>query len=477
MADIPLCHEDDFRRCVMQCHEDGARLVALFMPEPSELMAVLSADESGELAVVRAKIGNSFSSLTAELPSAQAFEREIQEAHGVRPEGHPWPKPLRRHADLEEPASPESAHSFFAVQGSGIHEVAVGPVHAGVIEPGHFRFQCAGETVLHLEIQLGYQHRGVEAALRNAAPGSRISVAESIAGDTSIGHGLAHTGAMEALAGVEPPLRAQALIGIALELERLSNHVGDLGALCNDVAFLPGAAWLGRIRGDFLNSLLDLSGNRLGRGFLCPGGIRFDPDDTCRKSILKKLNAADKDLQHVLDVVFRAPTVVSRFEQTGKLSRALADTLGLVGPAARACGCDRDVRRDHPSGIFRFAQIPVTVNDAGDVMARAFTRAVETRRSMRFLREQLELLPPGPIAVTMPALLPDHFVVSLTEGWRGEIVHMAMTDSRGALVFYKVVDPSFHNWLGLAMAMRGQLISDFPLCNKSFNLSYAGHDL
>jgi hypothetical protein len=212
-----------------------------------DLWAVVARDGSNELALVRADLhavrGRSILALTPELPSAQGFEREILEIHGVRPEGHPWPKPLRRHDG--------PGHSFFRVDGPGIHEVAVGPVHAGVIEPGHFRFQCHGETVLHLEIQLGYQHRGAEALLLSASPERRLVVAESIAGDTAVGHALAHATALEGLAGVEPPLRAQALRGIALEVERLANHVGDLGALSNDVGHLPGASWLGRLRGDF----------------------------------------------------------------------------------------------------------------------------------------------------------------------------------------------------------------------------------
>ncbi len=210
---------------------------------------------------------------------------------------------------------------------------------------------------------------------------------------------------------------------------------------------------------------------------LTPGGVRFDIDETTRAGILKRLAVAERDISHVLEIVFRAPTVISRFEQTGKVSRETASLLGLVGPAARAAGVDLDVRRDHPSGIFRFAQIPVTVNDSGDVMARAFIRSTETMRSLVFLREQLESLPRGPVVREVQKSKPNCFVVSLIEGWRGEICHAAITDAKGDLRFYKMVDPSFHNWMGLAMALRGQPISDFPLCNKSFNLSYCGHDL
>jgi len=422
----------------------------------------------------------SYPALSTELPQAQAFERELFEDQGIHPVGHPWLKPLRRHADLEarsEYGGAGAPHSFFRVEGPGIHEVAVGPVHAGIIEPGHFRFQCRGETVIHLEIQLGYQHRGAEALLQRSSPGRRLVVAESIAGDTSVGHALAHSMVIEALAHTEVPLYAQAVRGIALELERLSNHVGDLGGLCNDIGYLPGASWFGRLRGEFLNLLMELSGNRLGRGLVIPGGIRFGLSAEQRKDFLARLARAERDLRDTAQVTFNSPTVGSRFEQTGVATREVAEALGLVGPVARASGCDRDVRRDHPFGIFRFAHIPVALVDSGDVMARALVRWLEAQRSNTFVREQLNELPQESLSVAVPGLAPESLTVSMVEGWRGEIVHLTVTSADGQLASYKIVDPSFHNWFGLSIAMRGNQISDFPLCNKSFNLSYAGHDL
>jgi Ni,Fe-hydrogenase III large subunit len=370
--------------------------------------------------------------------------------------------------------------------------VAVGPVHAGIIGPGHFRFQCQGETVHHLEIQLGYQHRGAEALLVKSSPARRLVVAESIAGDTSVGHALAYCMAVEALENVEPPLYAHAVRGIALELERLSNHVGDLGALCNDIGYLPGASWFGRLRGEFLNLLMELSGNRFGRGLIKPGGVRFGLSAEQRKDFLTRLARAERDLRDTAQVTFHSPTVGSRFEQTGFVTREVAEELGLVGPVARASGCDRDVRRDHPFGIFRFAHIPVALVESGDVMARALVRWLETQRSMTFLREQINELPEESLSVDIPGqdpsggadsggspgpLASESLAVSMVEGWRGEIVHVAVTSADGRLAGYKIVDPSFHNWFGLTLALRGNQISDFPLCNKSFNLSYAGHDL
>jgi len=479
LADVPLMTMDNFRRAVLNACSAEVRLAALTVLPGLEagriLLAVLADDRRRLLGLLCAAVplDNRYPALTPDLVQAQGFEREILEEHGILPEGHPWPKPLRRHSDLEggshAPRGPDP-YPFFRVEGPGIHEVAVGPVHAGIIEPGHFRFQCHGETVLHLEIQLGYQHRGAEALLLRSQPARRLAIAETIAGDTSVGHALAYSMALEALAGAAPPRQAEVLRGIALELERLANHVGDLGALCNDVGYLPGASWFGRLRGEFLNLSLEICGSRFGRGLVIPGGVRFDLPSAVRDSFLVRLNAADVDLLHT-------PAVVSRFEGTGVVTAALAETLGLVGVAARASGCDRDVRRDHPVGIFRQTSIEPAAASSGGVMARAQIRRREAEFSIAFVREQVAALPDGARSVALAGARPHALAVVLVEGWRGEIVHVAATDDMGRLVTYKVVDPSFHNWLGLAMAMRGGQISDFPLCNKSFNLSYAGHDL
>jgi len=483
--DVPAVSPDDLKKTCVEACSGGARIAAMLaLPRNhqeggQEILVVLADDSRGSLGLLRARLtkGSRYPALSAELPEAQAFERELYEEHGIYPEGHPWLKPLRRHSDLEKPDG--SPYPFFRVEGPGVHEVAVGPVHAGIIEPGHFRFQCHGETVLHLEIQLGYQHRGAEALLLRSAPARGLVVAESVAGDTAIGHAFAYCMALEALAKVETPLSAQAVRGIALELERVSNHAGDLGGLCNDIGYLPGASWFGRLRGEFLNLLLEISGNRFGRGLLRLGGVRFGITAEQHQDFLARLVGAERDLKDTAELTFNAPSVGSRFEETGVVTRDMAQDLGLVGPTARASGCDRDARRDHPFGVFRFAHIPVALVESGDVMARALVRWLEIQRSITFLKEQIAELPEAKdlSIANMPALQPDCLAVSLVEGWRGEIAHVAVTGAGGRLAGYKIVDPSFHNWLGLAMAVRGNRISDFPLCNKSFNLSYAGHDL
>ena len=456
--------------------DEGGRLSAMCVHE-GELLSAWSDDARGTVALIGARIPESrtIRSMTPELPEAHLFERELFEDHGIHPEGHPWLKPVRAHAALEGGARD---HPFFRVRGSSVHEVAVGPVHAGIIEPGHFRFECHGETVLSLEIQLGYQKRGVEALFMRSAPARRLVIAESVAGDTAVGHAVAYCEALEGLAGVQLPARALAIRGVALELERVANHVGDLGALCNDVGYLPGASWLGRLRGELLNALMDLSGNRFGRSLIVPGGVRFDLGVAAARAMDARLERAGRDLDQTLEVVFETPTVLSRFERSGIVPRETARLLGLVGIAARASGLTHDVRATHATGAYETWPIEPVCLMPGDVMARARIRWLESQRSLAWVRARLDALPEGEIARDMPAASkPRAAAVSLVEGWRGEIAHFAITDARGALAAYKIVDPSFHNWIGLALAMRGRQISDFPLCNKSFNLSYAGHDL
>ncbi|MDZ4289433.1 MAG: hypothetical protein U0984_15825, partial [Prosthecobacter sp.] len=351
------------------------------------------------------------------------------------------------------------------------------PVHAGIIEPGHFRFQCAGEEVLHLEIALGYQHRGIEEALADGPHRATMIQMETIAGDTTIAHATAYATIMEALAKTEAPLLAQWLRAIALELERLANHTGDLGALANDVAFLPTSSACGKIRGDFLNLTALICGNRFGRGLVRPGGCRHDLEPARAAQMIARLTTSLADTEQAVAWLWDSASVRARFEHVGIVFPVQAAEIGLVGLAARACGLVRDVRYDHPTGWHRFAQTPVAVWPGGDVFARARVRSLEIQRSGEFLREQLATPPEGDLHNEVAAPAPDTLAVALVEGWRGEVCHVVLTNAAGRFRRYKITDPSFHNWTGLALALRGTAISDFPICNKSFNLSYCGFDL
>src|ERR1035438_5459743 len=336
-ADVPEWPADEFVAATAAELERGGRLCAWFgVPENSatRLVAVIAFDAENALAVGRsAPITKSYPSLTLRHAQAHLFEREVWEQHGLVPEGHPWLKPVRRQ-NGDHPA----VGKFFEVAGSEVHEVAVGPVHAGIIEPGHFRFQCNGEEVLHLEIALGYQHRGVEEALAGGPHRATLCQMETVAGDTTIGHATAYAMALEALAGAEASLRAQWLRAIALELDRLANHTGDLGALANDVAFLPTASACGKIRCDFLNLTAMLCGNRFGRGLVRPGGCRHDIGAERLSQLGERLGAALSEVERASVWLWDSASVRARFESTGTVFTKQAAELGMVGPAARACG-------------------------------------------------------------------------------------------------------------------------------------------
>lgn len=469
---VPQIPIGEFRETIIRQVGEGGRLVALFgtpQGDSIRLFAVLSLD--GNLSITSATAKDAYPALTPECPQAQLFEREIAEQWGIRPEGHPWLKPVRF------PKGNAGIIEFFKVGGEEIHEVSVGPVHAGIIEPGHFRFQCHGEKVFNLEISLGYQHRGIERALVGGPDHRTIYYMGTLAGDTTIGHVTAYCNALEALADSDAPPRAQALRGIALELERLANHAGDLGALAGDVGYLPTSSFCGRIRGDYLNMTALLCGSRFGRGLVRPGGVQFDIDDRRTAELLDRLAKAARDIEVAVKMLWSTPSVLARFENTGIVSAELCEQLGLVGPAARACGIERDVRDNFPSGIYRFFHIPLSTWHSGDVFARAYVRWLEIQRSSAFIEDLVKALPAGGVRAEVGSLAANSIVVSLAEGWRGEICHVAITDNQGRFARYKVIDPSFRNWSGLVMALRDGQISDFPLCNKSFNLSYCGHDL
>jgi Ni,Fe-hydrogenase III large subunit len=488
LKEIPLLPVSEFRRAVLDDVRCGGRIVNLFgrpQTDGVRLYALLARDSEGRIGMISTDVGQAYSSLTPQCPQAHLFEREIAEENDILPGGHPWLKPVRFHrpyrkaADVFEGNTADpSVMDFFKVEGEEVHEVAVGPVHAGIIEPGHFRFQCHGEEVFHLEISLGYQNRGISRAMIGGPDRRTTHYMETLAGDTTIGHGTAYCQAIEALAHIDVSARAQALRGIMLELERLANHVGDLGAIANDVGYLPTASYCGRLRGDFLNMTALICGNRFGRGMLQPGGVAFDLDEKMISELMERLENTYRDVTSAVNLLWDSSSVADRLEGTGVLPRKTAEALGLVGVAARACGIERDVRFDFPTGIYRFTQLPVSTCPDGDVFSRGYVRWLEVQRSVDFIREELKNLPPGSVLGRAELkAMPDAVTVSLVEGWRGEICHVAMTGSDGRFLSYRIVDPSFHNWMGLAMAMRGEEISNFPLCNKSFNLSYCGHDL
>jgi Ni,Fe-hydrogenase III large subunit len=415
-----------------------------------------------------------FPSLSNDFPAVNYFECELFEQTGIVPERHPWLRPVRTADAWTKNGKP---YEFYLVKGEEVHEVAVGPVHAGVIEPGHFRFQCYGEQVLHLEIMLGYQRRGVETLLPQRSSAQQIVLVESIAGDSVIAHVSAFCAGVESLAGATLSLRDHAVRSIAAELERIAMHLSTLGGISLDIGFALPAAAIGNLRTLAINLIAEICGSRFGRGWIIPGGVRFDVDVAWvqkAKEVLATIRERFRDIEGLL---FNSASALSRLEDTGAVTPEAALRIGLVGLAARASGIDRDVRVDFPYGMYRYSNVGSPILESGDVYARAKMRSLEIQQSIEFILEQLESLPASKPKNGMQLLRPNSIAVSLTEGHRGEIAYVLLTNASGKLSRVKLKDPSFHNWQGLAIAVRENGISDFPLCNKSFDLSYAGHDL
>ncbi|MDX9722578.1 MAG: hydrogenase [Myxococcota bacterium] len=479
LAEIPSMSAEALEDAVVEAIAGGSRVASLFArpsaDESLQVLAVLADPDTGMVATGSAEASQRWRSWMPKVPQVHLFEREMAEEYELELEGHPWPKPVRF---LAGKGARVGVTDFHRVEGDDIHEVAVGPVHAGVIEPGHFRFQCHGETVFLLDIALGYQHRGLEKALLGQPGWRSVCLAETIAGDSSIAHATAHAQLVESLCGIEVPLQAQALRAMALELERLANHTGDLGALAGDVGYLPTASFCGRLRGDLLNLSAALCGSRFGRGLLRLGGVGHDVDAALAADISARLGRLEKELRDAIGLLWETPSVRARFDETSVLTPQDASSLGLVGPAARSTGLAVDARLDFPCGHYSRHPIDISTCAAGSVYARAWVRWQELERSIAYVQQLLQSLPGGPIVAAVGAeRAVESLAVGVAEGWRGEVWHLAVTDEEGALSRYDVVDPSFHNWSGLAVAMRGQAISDFPLTNKSFNLSYCGFDL
>lgn len=468
--EIPVLNINDLRLEIIKLSK---RVIGFFGKKEDErvrLFVILADDNEGKLYVsssIFEKDVKEYESLTQIIPSFHMFEREFYEEFGIKPLNHPWLKPLRNH---------KAVYKFFEMDGDEVHQVAVGPIHAGVIEPGHFRFMCHGEKIYDLEIQLGWQHRGVEDLMLKAHSNQ---LAESICGDSVIAQNLAYSNAIEALSSTEPTNKAQLIRLIALEMERCAIHIGDLGAIAGDIAYLMGASIFGATRTLVINTMLEISGSRFGRGLITNGGVNYDIDKNLSEKIINVLEKVSADVERTTKTMLASPTVASRLEKTGIVSEENAKNLGLVGMAARASGLNIDTRFDFPDKWYQGVENR-SIKAEGDVYSRTRLRYKEIKQSIYIIKKFLKTLEDykdEQLVVAVNNMQADSFVVSMTEGWRGEIVHIAMTDFNGHLSRYKIKDASFNNWYALAMAVRNNGISDFPLCNKSFNLSYCGNDL
>lgn len=476
---IYFLEKDNFRNSVSELLSNGSRMIALTpvdKSDPQKIIAILVDSGSSMIQVIGGEFSDGkleYESWANEFPQTNYFECELGENYGYKPNNHPWLRPVRK----QNLILGDKPYKLFKLDGEEVHEVAVGPIHAGVIEPGHFRFQCHGELVYNLEISLGYQHRGIEKLLLQANPNQRIILSESIAGDTTIGHTFAHCNSIESLSQAQLSLRADGVRTIAAEIERIAMHLAGLGGVVNDVGFALPASSYGRLRTLAINSLALICGSRFGRGLFIYGGVRFDLNDEIINSVKDNLKIIQKDVKQINEYLFSSVGALSRFEETGIVKRDLAESVGLVGLTARSSGLEEDIRIHFPYSSYCYNPISMITLSTGDVFARARLRALEIDEALRFIFDQIENLPSGKINSEGGEIAANSGVVSIVEGWRGEIVHVVLSDENRNLVQYKIKDPSFNNWYGLSLALRETAISDFPLCNKSFDLSYAGHDL
>lgn len=472
--DIPTVSLEEIKHDFVQMN---MRLIGFFGKKEFEnvrLYVILCDDKIGKIYITStlfAKEIKTYESFTQKFSQFHIFERDFYEEFGIEPLNHPWLKPVRNNQDK---------YNFFEMKGDEIHQVAVGPIHAGVIEPGHFRFMCHGEKVYDLEIMLGYQNRGSENLfLKSKNFNNRL--AESICGDSVIAYNLAYSQLMETLSDTQVSNKSQIIRRIALEMERIGIHIGDMGAIAGDIAYQMGASIFGVTRTLVINTMLEISGSRFGRGLINVGGVNFDINKDLSAKIVEILDNVGKTVDRTTKVMLKSPSVISRLERTGVVSTENAKALGAVGMAARSSGVDIDSRFDLNDKWYTSLEVVKPFKATGDVHSRFKLRYKEVKQSILIVKKLLKKLEDfnnDEIKISANNnIAPNSFAISIVEGWRGEIVHCAITGDSGELLRYKIKDPSFNNWYMLAMAVRNNGISDFPLCNKSFNLSYCGNDL
>lgn len=463
---------------------DARRIHYLFALPPRGQWLILQVDLPGEDRV--------FPSITPRIHAAKWYEREIRDMFGLIAEGHPDLRRLVRHEHWPKGTHPlkkdfrwdhvmgrqEGEFRFRQIEGEGVFEVPVGPIHAGIIEPGHFRFSVAGEPIMMLEIHHFWKHRGIEKLFENFRLSEGVSLAEKVSGDTSFGHGLCYCQAVESLLGIEVPLRARYLRSLFLELERLHNHIGDVGAICNDAAYAVALAHCGRMKERIMQLNDSLTGSRFLRGVNRVGGLSVDLSEDQLDAAVGMLKEIEEDFAELSRIIFHNASLTDRLETTGILKERTARDHGVMGVVGRASGIDRDVRRDRPFAAYDRLRFKVPLYRYGDVRARMRVRIDEVGESMDLIPQIRAGISPGPVTVpVVSAATPGDWSLSAVEGWRGEILYFVMAGEDGRIHRCKVRDPSFVIWPAIQFAVLGNIIPDFPLINKSFNLSYAGNDL
>ncbi|MBF0539589.1 MAG: NADH-quinone oxidoreductase subunit C [Nitrospirae bacterium] len=469
-ADIPTLHMAELAETMAQLLNSGHRVVQFCGRRREKdnsvvVIAVLADDSAARLLICRAnpRASYSYDAITTKAPCMSLFERELWEQTGIVPRGHPELKPLR------VPSTPTT---------EVINDVYIGPLHEGITEPCGFRLQCRGQEVYHVDIELGYQHRGVETLFKQGGAMNKAHLAESIVGDSAVAHVWAYSMAMDSLSNTYVSMKAEIIRGIALELQRIAMHLSSLAAISASIGFLPGVSNCSRLRSEVFDMMLMLCGNRHGRGLIRPGGVLFDVDEPLREHILTGMEGLYRDTEAINAYLLNSPGTLSHLQGSAVVGTELAWKSGIVGVAAKASGLPIDCRADQPFGIYRKDKVTAGLLTYGDLYARVKVRALEIDDSIALIRKWLSYgFMVGDIMAGRALPAADHVVVSMVEGWRGVVCHMVTTTSNSEVRHYKVVDASFYNWVAVAEAGRGESVSDFPLCRRGFDLSPCGVDL
>ncbi len=448
-----------------------------------------------EFLTVTTKAGNdnSFISLAAQFRVCAGYENEIMTMFGLTPTGHPaarstvihanWPSgvfPLQKKTawNVRPPMIDDFSYPFFEVRGEGMYQIPVGPVHAGIIEPGHFVFSVLGEEIQQLDAQLGYVHKGVEKLFEHLDATKHLELAEHISGDSTVSHALAYAQAIESMAGIIVPERAQYLRVVYAELERVANHLNDIGFIMLDTAYAFGGANGGRLRERVMQLAAKLTGSRFMRKTVSIGGVAHDISPEVAKELSSELKAIEIDFNEVIRIAEKSITLAQRVVNTGVLKAQIAKDYGVVGVPLRALGIANDARKDFPYAAYSKLAVTVATRTEGDVSARMWVKIYEVYASITIIRKALTEMPAGKTRSEGNAPFPNNAMgIGIVEGWRGDIVYVIKTDTNGKISRVKVRDPSFLNWQAFPHVVEGEMVPDFPLCNKSFNLSYTGNDL
>jgi Ni,Fe-hydrogenase III large subunit/Ni,Fe-hydrogenase III component G len=487
-----------WRECCAGMREAGGQLVALWGSDERPRgegfavhAALVGADGLLCLTLALSAEDPAFPDLSAVFPAANRMQRAAYDLLGIRPDRGEdrrrwlrhgaWPEdcfPLRKDFDGSQSfTNAGDDYEFVRVEGEGVHEIPVGPVHAGTIEPGHFRFSVVGEKVLRLEERLGYTHKGIEKRFESLSPAEGARLAGRVSGDSTVAFAWAYCMALEGIAGVNPPPRASWLRALALERERIANHLGDLGFLGNDAALGFGLAQFSRLREDWLRTNRELFGHRLLMDCVVTGGVAKDLDEGGAARIRGELDALESQVKTLRGIYDEHAGLQDRFLTTGRVSPQLAEQLGLTGIAGRASSQAWDLRAQFPCAPYDELDVAMATHRNGDVAARVAVRFDEVMESIRLLREILGRLPGGPAAAEIPDLPDRGFGIGWVEGWRGPVLVALASGPGNSIHRCHAHDPSWQNWPLLEHAVIGNIVPDFPLINKSFNLSYSGQDL